>query len=171
MDSIGLAQDRNRWWTLVSAVMNLRVPWNAGNFLTSCKPVSFSRRTLHRGVRKYGCCGRSHSCYESNRSRNRWWLRTALTGKRSENKFACPIMSCLRTSNDTDRIRRIPHVKQHHCKPGQALRFPGGWGSQISRQSAHEGGKVVSPTHRPPLPPRKYSWYSFLLKAESSPGS
>jgi hypothetical protein len=23
----------------------------------------------------------------------------------------------------------------------------------ISRQSAHEGGKVVSPTHRPPLPP------------------
>jgi hypothetical protein len=24
---------------------------------------------------------------------------------------------------------------------------------QILRQSAHEGGKVVSPTHRPPLPP------------------
>jgi len=23
----------------------------------------------------------------------------------------------------------------------------------ISRKSAHEGGKVVSPTHRPPLPP------------------
>ena len=32
--------------------MNVRVPWNAGNFLTSCKPVSFSRRTLHRGVSK-----------------------------------------------------------------------------------------------------------------------
>ena len=26
MDWIGLAQDRARWWTLVSAVMNLRVP-------------------------------------------------------------------------------------------------------------------------------------------------
>ena len=25
---------------------------NAGNFLTSCKPVSFSRRTLHHGVSK-----------------------------------------------------------------------------------------------------------------------
>jgi hypothetical protein len=32
------------------------------------------------------------------------------------------------------------------------------------RQSAHEGGKVVSPTHQPPLPPRKYSWYSFLKR-------
>jgi hypothetical protein len=27
----------------------------------------------------------------------------------------------------------------------------------------------VSPTHRPPLPPTKYSWYSFLLEAESTP--
>jgi hypothetical protein len=30
--------------------------------------------------------------------------------------------------------------------------------------------KVVSPTHRPPLPPRKFSWYSFLLEAESTEG-
>ena len=52
MDWIGLAKDRDRWRTLVSAVMNLRVPGNAVNFLTSCKPVSFSRRTLHHGVSK-----------------------------------------------------------------------------------------------------------------------
>jgi len=26
VDSIGLAKDRDRWWKLVGAVMNLRVP-------------------------------------------------------------------------------------------------------------------------------------------------
>jgi len=36
--------------------------------------------------------------------------------------------------------------------------------------TAQDGGKVVSLTHRPPLPPGNITWYSFLLEAESTPG-
>ena len=40
---------------------------------------------------------------------------------------------------------------------------------RISRQSAHEYGQFVRSTHRPPLPSKRYPWYSFLLEAESTP--
>jgi len=52
MDWNELAQDRERWRSLVNAVMNIQVPLNAGNFLTTRETVSFSRRTLIHGVSK-----------------------------------------------------------------------------------------------------------------------
>jgi hypothetical protein len=49
-DCIDVAQDRDKWRELVNAAMNLRVPYNEGNFLTSCKSISISKRTLLHGV-------------------------------------------------------------------------------------------------------------------------
>ena len=61
------------------------------------------------------------------------------------------------------------HVNQSHYRPevcpegSRKLRFPD------YMTLAQDGGKVVSPTHRPLFTPRKYCWYSFLLEAESTP--
>jgi hypothetical protein len=52
MDWIELAEERDRWQTLVNEITKLRAPQNVGNFLISCKPVSFSRRTLLQEVSK-----------------------------------------------------------------------------------------------------------------------
>jgi len=58
------------------------------------------------------------------------------------------------------------------CKtiPVQAMTGPEGpevWGIQISRHVTREGSKVVNQL---PLLHRKYSWYSFLLEVELTPG-
>jgi hypothetical protein len=61
-------------------------------------------------------------------------------------------------------------IKLFLYKSRQASENQEGEAPRISIQSAHEGHKVVSPTHLPHLPPRKDPWYLFTLEAESTPG-
>jgi hypothetical protein len=60
------------------------------------------------------------------------------------------------------------------CKKVKAILLQAGTGPEGSRKlRSPDFIKVVgliSPTHRPPLRPGKYSWYSFLLEAQSTPG-
>jgi len=55
------------------------------------------------------------------------------------------------------QARRVPECSRK-------LRFP----DYVTM--ADDVGRVVSLKHRALLTPRKYSWYSFLLEAESTPG-
>ena len=67
---------------------------------------------------------------------------------------------CILIKND----KAVPLQAWSGPEGSRKLRFPD------FMTTVQDGGKVVSITHRPPLPPRKYTWYSFLLEAESTPG-
>ena len=58
MDWVALAQYRGRWRANVNAVLKLRVPYNAGNFLNSWETVSLLEMALLHGVTT--CI---HTCY------------------------------------------------------------------------------------------------------------
>ena len=60
--------------------------------------------------------------------------------------------------------KSVPLQAWSSLKGSRKLRFPD------FMTTTQVGGKVVNLTHRPLFTPRKYSWYSFLLEAESTPG-
>jgi len=63
----------------------------------------------------------------------------------------------------------LKKVKQSHYRPGQAQRVQRSQGPQISWQR-HRTVVGCQPYAPAAFTPRKYSWYSFLLEAESTPG-
>jgi len=56
IDCIKLAQDRGKRRALVNAIMKLLVPYNLRNFLTSWKPICFSRGTLFHAISNKPTC-------------------------------------------------------------------------------------------------------------------
>jgi len=55
------------------------------------------------------------------------------------------------------------------CKKGEAVPLKAWSGPEGSVTTAQDGGRL-SALRTGRLYPRKYSWYSFLLEAESTPG-
>jgi hypothetical protein len=52
VDWIDRAQDMGQWRALVNTVLNLRVPWNAGKFLSGCPINGSSRRAQLRELKE-----------------------------------------------------------------------------------------------------------------------
>jgi len=61
-------------------------------------------------------------------------------------------------------------LKQSSYRPEEFLRASEVEAPTISRKSAHEDEKVVSPTHRPPLPSQVIPLVPFMLETESDAG-
>jgi len=70
------------------------------------------------------------------------------------------------TSPDILRVK--VKVKQSHYGPGVAQRVLGKLRFQDFMTTAPDGGSLYAPAV---FTPRKYSWYSFPLEAESTQGS
>ena len=64
----------------------------------------------------------------------------------------------------TTKCKAVPLQAENSPEVSRKVRFPD------FTTMAQDGDKVVSITHRQPLPPGNAPRYSFMLEAESTPG-
>jgi hypothetical protein len=113
-------------------------------------------------------------CYRT--ARAIWWQLCDL--QPSFQGCNCPVSTVIWATNQpwngfwAFNIRHSVHLGRQRTTNSKALRVPEGWGSQISRQLAHEGGKFVSLTNRPPLPhtPENISGTNFYWRLSQPQG-
>jgi hypothetical protein len=118
-DWIYLAEDRDRWRAVVNAVMSIRLPQNSGNFLSSWGPVSFSGRSLIRGV-SCECAGESPVDYFVPGAREWAWKIRHLIPKFDIVTLTTPVVLIYeyRFITVTRRYQAITwHIYQHMVKP------------------------------------------------------
>jgi hypothetical protein len=77
--------------------------------------------------------------------------------------------ACKHTSSN-NLVKILVTLMGNYCYTGlgRSIWLQDNEASQISRQLAQEGGKVVGPMHWPAFTSSQHAWYSFMLEAEST---
>jgi hypothetical protein len=98
-----------------------------------------------------GQCWQSNATDNSSPSGARLWITSSISTNKWRLTVGCSTNFYIVLCTTPSQVK-ASNFRQGKGK-GKALRVAGDWDSQIWRKMAHEGGKVVSPTHRPPLLP------------------
>jgi hypothetical protein len=132
-----------------------------------CSEHFLTERNTVRTLRDR-CPRNGGAFYDRNRGFHRYGLGRSQTSVQMQGFPTRGLLGCFMLAVATFsncKGKAVPLQAWSGPEGSRKLRFPD------YMTTAQDGGKVVNLTHRPPLPPRKCSWYSFLLKAEPTSGA